>query len=319
MLVTTRHDDISRLAPEATPPPPVGVEVLTLAALRSRSDDLARPRRSDEHLLLTLTSGSLRQTVDFTEHHLKPGAWMWTRPGQVLQWGELEGAEGTVVRFESGFLDPDTAIAVCADDPHAPVLRVPGNDDHPILRVAASQLQWEYGASERLPQDVRSQVLRHLLAVLVLRVGSLPGQGAPAAEPGEVYVAFRDAVERDFARTRRLADYAAALAYSPRTLSRATLAAAGMPAKEFIDRRVILEAKRLLACSDAPAARIGAGLGFSSATNFNKFFHQRTGTTPIAFRDSVRGQAAAKTVSGLARSPRSTMTARSVPDSSTTA
>ena len=47
----------------------------------------------------------------------------------------------------------------------------------------------------------------------------------------------------------------------------------------------------MLACSTIPAARIGERLGFSSATNFNKFFAQRTGTTPIAFRDAARAPA----------------------------
>ncbi|MCH7230501.1 AraC family transcriptional regulator [Glycomyces sp. L485] len=296
--MTTRHEDIAGLAPNASAGPPLGVEILTLAQLRSRSAGLVRPVRSGLHLLLTLTSGSLWHTVDFTRHALKPGNWIWARPGQVHQWGDLEGAEGILVLFETAFLDPDTAIAVCAPHgervrrevcagPYAPVVRVPDNEDHAILRVATSQLQWEFGATASLPQDVRLQIMRHLLAVLILRVASLPSPGAAAREPNEVYVAFRDAVERDFANSRRLSDYAAALAYSPRTLSRATLATAGVPAKEFIDRRVILEAKRLLASSPESAARIGSRLGFSSATNFNKFFHQRTGTTPIAFRESV--------------------------------
>jgi AraC-like DNA-binding protein len=295
MLVNTRQDDItgrhfgaaSEPAPFAGRGPIVGFEILTLSRLRANAaaPDLARPFRSDRHCLLTLTSGAMRHAVDFTSHSLQPGQWTWTRPGQVQQWGGLDRAEGTVIRFASGFLDPDTAIGVCADDPHAPVLRAPANEDHALLRAATTQLQWEHSA-ERLPQDTRAQVLRHLLAVLVLRLTSLPGPGA-GPEPSEVYLAFRDAVERDFANTRRLSDYAEALAYSPRTLSRATLAAVGMPAKEFIDRRVILEAKRLLACSAVPAARIGERLGFTSATNFNKFFAQRTGTTPIAFRSEA--------------------------------
>jgi AraC-like DNA-binding protein len=295
MLVNTRQDDITgRLfgpvadagAPESRGPN-VGIEILTLSRLRASAaaPDLARPFRSDRHCLLTLTSGAMRHAVDFSEHALAPGQWLWTRPGQVQQWSGLDRAEGTVIRFTSGFLDPDTAIGVCADDPHAPVLRAPATEDHALLRAAATQLQWEHSA-DRLPADMRVQVLRHLLAVLVLRLASLPGPEA-GPEPSEVYLAFRDAVERDFANTRRLSDYAEALAYSPRTLSRATIAAAGMPAKEFIDRRVILEAKRLLACTAVPAARIGERLGFTSATNFNKFFAQRTGTTPIAFRDSV--------------------------------
>jgi AraC-like DNA-binding protein len=48
---------------------------------------------------------------------------------------------------------------------------------------------------------------------------------------------------------------------------------------------------RLLAHGDQPAAKIAARLGFSSATNFSKFFHQRAGTSPLAFRHAVRGTA----------------------------
>jgi AraC-like DNA-binding protein len=68
--------------------------------------------------------------------------------------------------------------------------------------------------------------------------------------------------------------------------------AAGIGAKDYIDRRVLLEAKRLLAHGDQPAAKIAARLGFSSATNFSKFFHRRAGTSPLAFRQAVRGTAA---------------------------
>jgi AraC-like DNA-binding protein len=294
MLGDTRQDDMAgRLfelvggpGPFAGGGPAPSVEILTLARLREGAGgDLARPFRSDRHCLVTLTSGTLEHAVDFTAHRLEPGQWLWARPGQVQRWGGLDGAEGTVIRFATGFLDPDTAIGVCADDPHAPVLRVPAGEDHALLRAATTQLQWEHSA-DRLAPETRQQVLRHLLAVLVLRVASLPGAAA-GPEPSEVYLAFRDAVERDFANTRRLADYAEALAYSPRTLSRATIAAAGTPAKEFIDRRVVLEAKRMLACSAVPAAGIGRRLGFSSATNFNKFFAQRTGMTPIAFRNEA--------------------------------
>jgi AraC-like DNA-binding protein len=112
--------------------------------------------------------------------------------------------------------------------------------------------------------------------------------GGSAPGPGDTFLRFRDAVERDFARSRRLEDYARALGYSPRTLSRATQSAAGVNAKDFIDRRIILEARRLLAHGDHSAAQIAARLGFSSATNFGKYFQHRTGSTPIGFRDSVR-------------------------------
>jgi AraC-like DNA-binding protein len=86
-------------------------------------------------------------------------------------------------------------------------------------------------------------------------------------------------------------DYACLLGYSARTLSRADEDAAGVGAKQFIDRRIVLEAKRLLAHTDLPAATIAKSLGLSSATNFSKYFRQRTGQTPLEFRRAIRGTA----------------------------
>ncbi|WP_327408235.1 AraC family transcriptional regulator [Streptomyces sp. NBC_01281] len=271
-----------------------GLEVIPLAALRaasrSRGTGPDRPQRPACHHLLTLSSGTLRPTVDFTAYDVGPGAWLWARPGQVLQWGDLTHAEGTVIVFGHDVPDPATARAAGLDDPHARVLRTPEAEDAVSLRAAGDHLRHEFQGRGGLPADAHAAVLRHLLDVLILRVAHLGTPGDPDQEPGETFLRFRAAVERDFARTRRVDDYAVALGYSTRTLSRATLDAVGVGAKEFVDRRVVLEAKRLLAHTDLSAARIAGGLGFSSATNFAKYFHQRAGQAPIAFRTTVRGE-----------------------------
>ncbi len=299
-MVRNRHAGPARIpevtfaAPAGTP---AGVEVLTLAQLRSRARDgaLAAPQRPAFHHLLTLHSGVLWHTVDFTAYALEPGSWLWVRPGQVQQWHDLHAAEGTLILFEPDFLDALTAEAAALRNPHAPVLHTAVGEDREALDRAGEHLRREFPQPLQLPPEVHVAVLRHLLAALVLRLAHLAGPaGTPIGEPPEVFLRFRDAVERDFTRVRRVEDYAHALGYSPRTLSRATLAAAGVGAKEFLDRRVILEAKRLLAHSDRSAAQIATQLGFSSATNFTKYFHQRTGASPIAFRAQVRGETAGR-------------------------
>ncbi|MEU5382915.1 helix-turn-helix domain-containing protein [Kitasatospora cineracea] len=279
----------------APPGAPAGVEVLTLAELRARraaatDGDFHRPQRPAFHHLLTLERGSLRHTVDFTAHTVEPGSWLWVRPGQVQQWGELGDADGTLVLFEPGFPDPATVAAARLDDPFAAALLHTDGTDREALRHAVRHLHREYASGADLPADIHHALLRHLLAALLLRLANpaVPC-GSTATEPGETYRRFRQAVEHHFTRTRRVEDYARLLGYSPRTLSRATIAAAGVGAKEFVDRRVVLEAKRLLAHSESSAARIADHLGFADAANFAKFFHQRTGTTPIAFRTAVRG------------------------------
>jgi AraC-like DNA-binding protein len=97
-------------------------------------------------------------------------------------------------------------------------------------------------------------------------------------------VAFRKEIEDSFAVTRRVEDYAERLGCSVRTLTRACLAVTGRSAKQVIDDRVTLEAKRLLAYSDLPVAAIGHQLGFSEPTNFGRFFARETGVTPGEFR-----------------------------------
>ncbi|QHC20951.1 helix-turn-helix domain-containing protein [Streptomyces sp. GS7] len=275
---------------------PAGVEVMTLAELRGRAAacQLSTPHRPGFHHLLAVDSGRLVHSVDFREHVLAPGDLLWSRPGQVQHFGDLTGAEGRLVLFESGFLDPATAAAARVEDWYGPAVRHPQGAAARALDEAMGQLHREFAALGGLPLEVHLDVLRHLLAVLVLRAAHPGGaaDGADGAEgcgASETYLRFRDAVERDFTRSRRVGDYARTLGYAPRTLSRATEAAAGVGAKEFIDRRVALEAKRLLAHGDQSAARIAVRLGFADATNFSKFFQRQAGTTPIAFRAAVRG------------------------------
>ena len=81
---------------------------------------------------------------------------------------------------------------------------------------------------------------------------------------------------------------AARLGVSTSTLTRICKDVLEHSAKEEVDRRVALEAQRLLVHSASTAAAIGELLGFSEPTNFVKFFRRRVGTTPEAFRQAHR-------------------------------
>ncbi|MFI0976849.1 helix-turn-helix domain-containing protein [Streptomyces sp. NPDC021093] len=272
---------------------PAGVEVLTLAALRRNAcvGSISVPHRPDFHHLLRLDGGVLPVMVDFASYRLLPGEWLWVRPGQVHRWDALSGAEGTLVLFEAGFPDPATGAAARLDDPFGPTVRRPAGADAEAARRALDHLDQEFRSlrdGSPLPLETHLPVLRHLLAALVLRLAHV-GEEGPGCDNPDAFLLFRAAVERDFARTRRVEDYARELGYASRTLSRATLAAAGVGAKEFIDRRVVLEAKRLLTHSDHSAARVAGLLGFHDAANFGKFFQQRVGASPLAFRTTARG------------------------------
>jgi AraC-like DNA-binding protein len=152
-----------------------------------------------------------------------------------------------------------------------------------------TELSAEYAALPHTQTpELTEALLRQLLGALLIRLARLPAphqHPSPATEP---YLAFRRELQRSFATTRSVETYAARLGYSPRTLTRACLAATGRTAKQLADARVALEAQRLLAHTDLPVSEIGRSLGFTEPTNFGKFFTRETGQTPGAFRLTQR-------------------------------
>jgi AraC-like DNA-binding protein len=289
------HDDVTDLPFRPSVGAPPGVEVLDFAGLLARAHghgvDAFAPLRPAFHHLITVRSGALRCSLDFTDHTLSAGDWLWARPGQILQFGTgLAEARGTVVLFPAGFLGSPTVVAARVDQPAPRQPLVPRDEDQrQAVRRVLDLLESEHRRLTELPLDVHIEVVRHLLAVLVLRLAHLRG-GQDGDEAGsEAYRRFRQAVERDFARGHRVEDYARHLGYSVRTLTRATRAVTGSGAKRLIDDRVLLEAKRLLVHTDLPATAVGERVGFPGPTAFTRFFRQRSGETPAAFRDRARG------------------------------
>ncbi|MET7936422.1 AraC family transcriptional regulator [Streptomyces sp. NPDC005322] len=287
------HADVAEVPFRPSMGAPPGAAVLDFPSLfaRARGHDLDvySPARLTFHQLITVRSGVLRCSVDFTEHELTEGSWMWVRPGQVHQFrSDLTAAEGTVVLFPPGYLGTATTAAARLNRHTRQAPLLPEGAAAQAVRGVLDLLESEYRATTG-PLEAQIETVRHLVAVLVLRLAHLPGAQGGDAAGGEAFRRFQRAVERGFTRTHRVEDYAAQLGYSVRTLTRATRATAGCGAKRFIDDRVLLEAKRLLVHTELSATAIGERLGFPDATVFTKFFRRRSGETPAGFRTRASG------------------------------
>ncbi|WP_399082428.1 helix-turn-helix domain-containing protein [Streptomyces sp. BBFR2] len=285
---------ITEAAFPVTPGGPPGVEVTSLAGFAALTDrwggGVYAPLRPAFHLLITVRSGVLLCSVDLTACAVGEGAWLWVRPGQVLTLAcDLAAAEGTAVLFQPGFLGAATASAARLQRRAWRLPLTPAEPAAGQVRATLEMLEREYRRLTDLPLEVHVEVVRHLLAVLVLRLAHLPGGPRREMAGGEIFHRFQQAVERDFTRSHRVEDYARALGYCVRTLTRATGAAAGCGAKRFLDDRILLEAKRLLVHTDLSAAAVGERLGFPGAAVFTRFFRLRTRETPVAFRERARG------------------------------
>ena len=154
-----------------------------------------------------------------------------------------------------------------------------------LVRIAGDHLRREHDEFRTRPLPGNAAILSALLEVLLARASD----GAPRPAAGrETFTAYAAAVDAHYASSREVTWYARLPGYSPRTLSRATHEAVGRSAKQFIDDRVVLEAKRLLAHADITVAECARRTGFDDPANFSTFFRARAGLAPGAFAATAR-------------------------------
>jgi AraC family transcriptional regulator, transcriptional activator of pobA len=282
MVKNGQQTAIRTLRYQAGAAPDGGVEVITFADLRAMPAGNTHPpvQRADFHVLAITGLGQGTVTVDFVRQHLEPGTIVWIRPGRVHRWDDIAAVDGTLVLFRPESVPNGSPGA----DPLSPVTwRQPGRPA--LVHLAADHLRREYDAARARPLPASTAILHALLEVLLLRASD----GAPPPPGGqEAFTAYAAAVEAHYADSREVTWYARRLGYSPRTLSRATHEAAGRSAKQYIDDRVVLEAKRLLAHTGITVAECARRAGFDDPANFSKFFRTRTGLTPGAFAARAR-------------------------------
>lgn len=271
----------------------VGVDAFTLDDLRRRTTptQMSAAQRVDFHHLLLVEEGRTRHMVDFVAHALQPGVVLLVKPGQVQQWRMRQGLHGQLALISSEALAPSAGRA--ETDVRLLALR-----DWPTVSMPSQGLFMEALADiRRLSADVQrfvgtdleAAIIRHELLTLLLRLarelrGARPASGT--TREAQIHALFAQELESNYAGRMRVQDYAQRIGFSESTVSRACLATVGRTAKQEIDTRVALEAKRLLVHSEATAAQIGHRLGFTEPTNFLKFFRRTVGCTPLEFREA---------------------------------
>jgi AraC family transcriptional activator of pobA len=111
--------------------------------------------------------------------------------------------------------------------------------------------------------------------------------GSPDTVAGrhrDLVARFRELIESEFRKNRSLADYASALNVSESRLRNACLSVTEESPMQMVNARILLEAKRELFYTSVPVSEIAYALGFDDPAYFTRFFSQRAGMSPSAFR-----------------------------------
>jgi AraC family transcriptional activator of pobA len=135
----------------------------------------------------------------------------------------------------------------------------------------------------------RALALEGLLEVIlanVLRLSHTLAESADATagRHRQLVARFRELIESEFRKDNSLADYASALNVSESRLRNACLSVSEQSPMQMVHARILLEAKRQLSYTSVSVSEIAYALGFDDPAYFTRFFSQRTGMSPRAFR-----------------------------------
>jgi len=140
----------------------------------------------------------------------------------------------------------------------------------------------------------RDTALSAWLTLLLVGLGRLNGEAVSRhLETGEWRLAraFQAEVDRSFRRNLTVNEYARRLSTSRYLLDKASRAALGKSAKQFVTERKLLEAKRLLLYTIRSVEDIAYEIGFSDPAYFSRHFRRHVGAPPGAWRRAARPSA----------------------------
>lgn len=257
-----------------------------------------RPHRHDYHELIWTRSGAGHHLIDGEVSEVAANTVTVIGRGQVHVFERARDLFGAVVRFGDELLHGDAAAranpAWLLGGRGPRTVAVPPGDV-PRLESAIEALV----AETRRPADACSiDLQRHFLSAVLLWVerwyeaSRTQQRDADDAEV-QLYRRFVEMLERDFARHQDAVHYADALRVPQAVLSRALAHVTGRGTKELITDRRMLEALRLLCFTDLTVGEVAYRAGFDDQLYFSRAFRRHRGESPKAYRERVRGHAAA--------------------------
>ncbi len=250
------------------------------------------PHRHDFYTILVTEKAVGTHMIDFKSFDLGERQAYFISPGQVHQLIEEEKSHGYAIKFSDGFLT---------------------KNDIPLHFIQSLNLFRNYGDTPPIVFDDRgfekicwyleeieefvvskpnhwTQAVGALVKLLLIRCKNqcnLFDENTQVHEAGNsILIRYKALIEDNFKNWHSTGRYAEALFISPDHLNKSIKALIGKTAKELIQARITLEAKRLLKFSPLSVKEIAFELGFSDQANFGAFFKKCTGYSPIQFQNT---------------------------------
>jgi AraC family transcriptional activator of pobA len=248
------------------------MHIETIAARSTLHDWEIASHRHDRSLqVLLVRKGQVIAQIGKRSDPLRPPCFLCIPQGAVHGFRFEPGTEGYVITLSGDFLARTTQA-----DPLRRLLTAGG---HGILNDdAAARIHW---LAEELLQLSQAWPFDHRLAGSLFEalLRSLPGERSELPLDARV-TRFRRLLEQHLAEHRSVSFYAEQVGLSQRSLARLCSRHLGCTPHQAINRRLAVEAQRMLRHTSASVFQTSDALGFKDPSYFSRFYLRETGRRP---------------------------------------
>lgn len=263
--------------------------------MQGKPEMLDQPHRHDYYTIILVEEelGGIHK-IDFKEYPLNGAAIHFVYPGQVHQFLTDQRPNGYVLNFSKTFLMQNGISEELVDRTY--LFTTFG--DSPPMPVSPEQLETFKGIINQMQfyqqghNYFRYDALGALLKLFIINVSGACNLSKHTSEhetgSNRLMYGFKGLIEKHYQQAHKVQFYAEQLSVSSEYLNRYIKGKTGKSAKEFIQDKVMIEAKRLLLFTDLSGKELAYEIGFEEPSHFTSFFKKHSGQSPIAFRQSVR-------------------------------
>jgi AraC family transcriptional regulator, transcriptional activator of pobA len=271
---------------------PASFVIQTIESLNGQMDNNSEePHRHNYFTVIWVFSGSGKHMIDFRKHLIQPHQIFFVSPEQVHQINIETPITGYLIRFTCEFLETYSIrqdfitnlrlFRSCDDSPPLPV----SDTMKPRLLMFCKNMLEAFQSSEEMRFETVGAYLKLFLIECNTSCTIRPAVNPQNLEVGRLLVRkFKDLVDSHFSEWHQVKDYASELNVTPGYLNEVIKTSIGQSAKEYIQNRLVLEARRLSLFTSQSFKEIGFGLGFNDPSHFSKFFKSSTGRSLQEFK-----------------------------------
>lgn len=252
------------------------------------------PHRHNYYTVIWSLTATGKHIIDFHAYPIQPDCVFFVSPDQVHQIITDPLPTGYVILFTPEFLEKNSIrkdfisnLKLFRNSDETPPLQLTPEMAERLLHFTL-QMTTAFQSKNEMFLETIGAYLKLFIIECNRHCSLHENTNTQSIQVGKALVRnFKDLVEQNFRKWHQVKFYAEALYVTPNYLNEVIKSSVNTSAKDFIQNRLILEARRMAAHTDKSAKEIGYTLGFDDPSHFSKFFKNHTRQSLQEFKEGL--------------------------------